>query len=187
MRIVYSGPPGGTCGQRARALSDIGADLVHVVLVGCTFPADRVDREVRRDPEEPGRERCLALELGEVPVDPDERFLRDVPREIGVLHDAERHGVHLPLVADDQGAKGFAVAGLCFRHQREVVGFHRRDVGSRWEIHESRGRYHAPGHSSRPRVILPGSRRNTRPACWSNPIIGRPLPTLSSMVTGREK
>ena len=108
----------------------------------CAPCAGRVDGEVARDAEHPGGEARLALEVGEVGMDPHECLLGDIPGEVAVFDDAERHGVHLPLVADDERAECLGLTGLGSRNQREVVSFH-ADGCAGGEIHRGVELYHS--------------------------------------------
>ena len=86
-------------------------------------------------------------------MDPHERLLGDIPGEVRVFHDAERQGVNLPLVADDERAERGGITGLGLRDQREVVSFHRLDGCSRAEIQADRRNLAHPAGRARTRAV----------------------------------
>ena len=95
-------------------------DVGHVAAPPRPLLAEDVDGDPGGDAVEPGGEGGLLAELGEVLVHAHEGLLGDVPGQIPVLHDSERHGVDPSLVTDDELPERLRVAAPGSFHQFEI-------------------------------------------------------------------
>ena len=73
-----------------------------------------------------------------------EGLLGDVPGQVTVLHDAERHGVHPSLVTDDEFPERLRVAAPGSFHQFEIGQSHGKDGVGEGEIHRRSGKATTP-------------------------------------------
>ena len=78
-----------------------------------SLAAPEIDREVGRDPIEPGREAGSRLELREVFIGANESFLRQFNRVILIVHHRQRDSDYAALVSLHQNAecRRIALAG----------------------------------------------------------------------------
>ncbi len=91
---------------------------------GCT-PSQQIDAEVSRDPEQPGLEAGLTLEVIQMLVDLGKCLLGNLHRFLLVPDHSERERVEFLLVALHQNPKGSLIAAADALDQGEVVGSQR--------------------------------------------------------------
>jgi hypothetical protein len=85
-------------------------DCVVVVYFGSArLTALAVDAKVQDDPIDPCVEARVTLERRKIPVDLDERILRDVECSVRIANDAVGNRVDPALVLLDEGPEGFLV------------------------------------------------------------------------------